>query len=502
MSKGNKQRIIKIYDTTLRDGEQTPGATLTPEEKVIIAKQLDKLGVDTIEAGFPITSKGEVEGIKLVVDEKLGTEVCGLARVEKNDIDVVLDCGLKAVHLFIATSDIHLQHKLKISKEDALKKIAWAVDYGKKNGLTIEFSAEDATRTDTTYLLKAFRTAVQAGADRVDIPDTVGIMTPTLIQNLVHKVKGAVNVPISVHCHDDFGLSVANSIAGIEAGAECAHVCINGLGERAGNAPLEEFTMALHCLNDLKTNINTQLIYETSKLVSRLMGIMVQPNKAIVGDNAFGHESGIHTHGVLSNPITYEPLEPELVGRKRWIQAGKHAGGHGINSQLKLMGIEVTRGQNREIVDKVKEIADKGKTLTDSDLEAIARTVIGQTSNEKKVVVLNDLTVVTGVKGVPTASVRLTINKKTHIASETGVGPVDSALKAIQKVTDNLVSIRLKEYRLEAITGGTDAIGEVLVKVEDKDGNIASASAAREDIVVASVEAMVDGINKILLKKT
>jgi len=492
---------IKIFDTTLRDGEQTPGVTLTPEEKVVIAKQLDKLGVDTIEAGFPITSKGEMEGIKLVVDEKLNSEICGLARLEKEDIDAVLDCGPKIIHLFIATSDIHLKYKLKIGRDEALKKITWAIDYAKSNGLTVEFSAEDATRSDLDYLLQAFKTAVQAGADRLDIPDTVGAIAPNNMRNIVAKVKDIVNIPISVHCHDDFGLAVANSIAGIEGGAERVHVCVNGLGERAGNASLEEIVMALQCLHGLKTNINTKLIYKTSRLVSRLMGVTVQPNKAIVGDNAFGHESGIHTHGVLSNPLTYEPLEPELVGRKRWIQAGKHAGGHGIHSQLEALGLDVTKDEIREIVSKVKDIADKGKFLTDSDLDAIARNVMGQTNKEKKIVNLEDLTVVTGIKGVPTASVRLLINKKEYVASETGVGPVDSAIKAIQKITDDLVSIRLKDYRLEAITGGTDALGEVMVRVEDDSGNMASASAAREDIVVASVEAMVDAINKILIKK-
>ena len=494
-------KLIKIYDTTLRDGEQSPGVTLTPDEKIIIAKQLEKLGVDTIEAGFPITSKGEKEAISLIAAENLKCEVSGLARLEKSDIDSVIDCGVKVAHLFIATSDIHLEHKLKISRNEALEKIEWAVNYAKTKGLIVEFSAEDATRSNNDYLVDAFSKAVDSGADRIDIPDTVGVMTPTTMYQLVKKIDENIKVPISVHCHDDFGLAVANSIAGIEAGAQRIHVCVNGLGERSGNASLEEIVMALYCLYNHKTNITSEYIYETSKLVSNLTGVMVQPNKAIVGDNAFGHESGIHTHGVLSNPLTYEPLEPKLVGRQRWIQAGKHAGGHGINAQLKNMGIQTTREQTREIVNQVKELADKGKSLTDSDLEAIARNIIGKTSKQKQIIILKDLTVVTSFKGVPSASVSVDIYGKNYNSSETGVGPVDSAIKALQKLTSDLVNITLKSYRLEAITGGTDAIGEVMVKVEDKNGNTATASSAREDIVVASVESMIDAINKILIKK-
>ena len=494
-------KLIKIYDTTLRDGEQSPGVTLTPEEKIIIAKQLEKLGVDTIEAGFPITSKGEKEAIRLIAAENLKCEVSGLARLEKSDIDSVIDCGVKVAHLFIATSDIHLEHKLKISRNEALEKIEWAVNYAKTKGLIVEFSAEDATRSNNDYLVDAFSKAVDSGADRIDIPDTVGVMTPTTMYQLVKKIDENIKVPISVHCHDDFGLAVANSIAGIEAGAQRIHVCVNGLGERSGNASLEEIVMALYCLYNHKTNITSEYIYETSKLVSNLTGVIVQPNKAIVGDNAFGHESGIHTHGVLSNPLTYEPLEPKLVGRQRWIQAGKHAGGHGVNAQLKNMGIQTTREQTREIVDQVKELADKGKSLTDSDLEAIARNIIGKTSKQKQIIILKDLTVVTSFKGVPSASVSVDIYGKNYNSSETGVGPVDSAIKALQKLTSDLVNIKLTSYRLEAITGGTDAIGEVMVKVEDKNGNTATASSAREDIVVASVESMIDAINKILIKK-
>ncbi|MEM2211141.1 MAG: 2-isopropylmalate synthase [Nitrososphaerales archaeon] len=493
--------FIRIFDTTLRDGEQTPGVSLTPQQKLEIAKQLDKLGVDTIEAGFPITSSGEVESVKLIAKAGLNAEICGLARVEKKDIDLAIDCGVSCIHTFIATSDTHLQYKLKITREEALQKAVEAVEYIKSHGLTVEFSAEDATRSDPEFLIKIFKAVVDAGVDRIDIPDTVGIATPAKIAELVKLVKAHCNIPISLHCHNDFGLAVANTLAGIEAGATQAHLTINGIGERAGNAALEEVVMALHCLYGKKTKINTKLIYETSRMVSRIMGIVVQPNKAIVGENAFGHESGIHTHGVLSHPLTYEPFDPALVGRRRWLQAGKHAGTHGIRAQLEELGIYPTDEQIKEIVRKVKELGDKGKRVSDADLLAIASTTCEKVKEEERIVKLLDLGVITGINVVPTASVKLEIDGKIYVTAETGVGPVDSAMKAIQKITDNLANIRLKEYRLEAITGGSDALADVLIKVEDKDGNIAAARATGEDIVVASVDAMIEGINKILLRR-
>ncbi|MGH9909984.1 MAG: alpha-isopropylmalate synthase regulatory domain-containing protein, partial [Nitrososphaerales archaeon] len=297
------------------------------------------------------------------------------------------------------------------------------------------------------------------------------------------------------------GLAVANSITAIEAGASCAHVTINGLGERAGNASLEEFVMALHCLYGKKTRIKTELLYETSRLVSSLTGIIVQPNKAIIGENAFGHESGIHTHGVLSNPLTYEPINPEIVGRKRWLEAGKHAGIHGVSAMLEEYGLAPSQEQLKEIVAKVKDLGDKGKNVTDADLLAIASQVMRQEGLEQRIK-LNDFVVTTGMNVVPTASVRLIIDGKEFVAADTGLGPVDAALKAIQKITDELANIKLREFRLESITGGSDALAEVSIKVEDKDGHIASARAAGEDIVIASVQAMVNGLNRIMLKRT
>jgi len=491
---------VRIFDTTLRDGEQTPGVTVTPEQKVQIAIKLDELGVDAIEAGFPIVSQGEMQAIKTISKQGLKAEVCGLARATETDIDEALKCDLKYVHIFIATSDIHMQYKLKMTPQQVMDKAVKAVEYAKKHGMQVEFSAEDATRSDRQFLLKVFKAVTEAGADRVDIPDTVGYRTPDYMADIVKDVKRVTDLPISIHCHNDFGLAVANAIAGINAGAACAHVTINGLGERAGNASLEEFVMALEILYNKKHNINDKLIYETSKFVSNTMGIMVQPNKAIIGENAFGHESGIHTHGILNNPLTYEPIAPELVGRKRWMQAGKHAGAHGIRAMLGDFGIEPTDEQLHQIVEKQKNIADKGKAITTSELLSIAGEIMNNTKFEEKFK-LCDFHIVTGMNITPTAVVRLNADGKDFIAADIGVGPVDAALKAIQKISGEMANVKIREYRLDSISGGSDALAEVTVKVEDKNGNVVSARKAGEDIVVASVQAMMDAINKVLLRK-
>jgi len=495
-----REEKVRIFDTTLRDGEQTPGVTVTPEQKIQIASRLSDLGVDVIEAGFPIVSHGEMRAIKAIANNGLKAEVCGLARATDADIDAAINCDLKYVHTFIATSDIHMKFKLKMTREQVLEHAVHAVEYAKKHGLRVEFSAEDATRSDRPFLLEVFRAVEQAGADRLDIPDTVGYATPQYITQIVNDVKTVTKLPISMHCHDDFGLAVANSLAGINAGAVCAHVTINGLGERAGNASLEEFVMALQCLYEKKHNIKTQMLYETSRFVANTMGIVVQPNKAIIGENAFGHESGIHTHGILNNPLTYEPISPELVGRKRWLQAGKHAGAHGINAMLAEFGITPTDEQLKTIVENQKNIADKGKAITTADLLSIAGEVMHNPQFEEKFK-LYDFHIVTGMNIIPTAVVRLNAEGKDLISSETGVGPVDAALKAIQKIAADVASIKIREYKLDSISGGSDALAEVSVKVEDKNGNIVSARKANEDIVVASVEAMMDAINKVLLKK-
>ena len=494
---------VRIFDTTLRDGEQTPGVSLSPEKKLNIAKKLDELGIDAIETGFPVISDGERESVKMITSANLKAELCGLARTNKKDIDAAIDCGLNYIHTFIATSDIHLEYKLKMTREEALAKAVEAVEYGKSRGLQVEFSAEDATRTDREFLKKIFGEVAKAGADRIDIPDTVGYSTPQYIAEITKDAIDATKLPVSVHCHNDFGLAVANAISGIQAGAQCAHVTINGIGERAGNASLEEFVMALNSLpfdQKWETNIDTKLLYETSRYVSKVVGISVQPNKAIVGENAFGHESGIHTHGILSNPLTYEPISPEIVGRTRWLQVGKHAGIHGMNAMLKEYGIEPNDEQTKQILDQVKNIGDQGKQVTEVELLSIANEVIGE-NKLKRIVQLTGFSVSTGVGTMPYAFVKLNIDGKEMVATDYGVGPVDASLNAIQKITGQITDeVRLKEYRLDSISGGANALCEVTVKVEDARGNIISSKSVGEDIVTTSVQAMVDGINRIMLK--
>ena len=494
---------VRIFDTTLRDGEQTPGISLSPDQKLSIAKKLDVLGVDAIEAGFPIISKGELKAVKMICDEGLSCEIAGLTRTHKKDIDAAVDAGLNYIHTFIATSDIHLEHKLHMTRDQVIEKAIEAVEYGKSRGLQVEFSAEDATRTDREFLKKIFGEVAKAGADRVDIPDTVGYSTPEYLAEITRDTISATKLPVSVHCHNDFGLAVANALSGIHAGAQCAHVTINGIGERAGNASLEEFSMALQCLpyeQKYQTNIKSELIYETSRYVSKIAGIQVQPNKAIVGDNAFGHESGIHTHGVLSNPLTYEPISPELVGRKRWLKVGKHAGLHGMNAMLKEYGIKPTEEQSNQILDKVKALGDQGNLVTDVELLSIASDVLGE-KGIKRIVQLTGFSVSTGIGTMPYAFVKLNIDGEDFIGTDYGVGPVDAALNAIQKITGKISEIRIKDYGLASISGGSTALCEVTISVEDAQGNSISAKSIGEDIVTTSVQAVIDGINRIMLKK-
>ena len=494
---------VRIFDTTLRDGEQSPGVALSPENKLNIAKKLDELGVDAIETGFPVISEGEQKAIKMITQANLSAELCGLARTNQQDIDAVVDCGLKYVHTFIATSDIHLQHKLHLSQDQALEKAIESVEYAKSRGLQVEFSAEDATRTDRDFLKKIFTAVTKAGADRIDIPDTVGYSTPQYIAEITKDAIEATKLPISVHCHNDFGLAVANAISGIQAGAQCAHVTINGIGERAGNASLEELVMALQCLKfdqSWETNIKTELLYETSKYVSKLAGMPVQPNKAIIGENAFGHESGIHTHGVLSNPLTYEPISPEIVGRNRWLRVGKHAGAHGVDAMLNEYGVQPDKNQLKKILEKVKAIGDQGKRVTDVELLSIANEVMGD-SKLKRIVQLTGFSVSTGIGNMPYAFIKLNIDGNEHTATDYGVGPVDASLNAIQKITDKISEIRIKDYNLASISGGSSALCEVTVKVEDVIGNNVSSKSIGEDIVITSVQAVIDGMNRLLLKK-
>ena len=497
VSKGVKlPKRVRIFDTTLRDGDQTPGVSFTVDQKLLIARQLDKLGVDTIEAGTPVSSEGERKAVAAIAKAGLNAEICGLARSIKEDVDAALGCEVDCVHVFISTSDLHLEHMLKMTREQVLQQAVKHVEYAKDHGVVVEFSAMDATRTDLGYLKQIYQATVEAGADRINVPDTVGVITPRGMNYLISQLKPVIKVPISVHCHDDLGLATANSLAAVEAGAEQVQVAVNGLGERAGNASLEEVVMALRALYGAKLNIQTKLLAETSDLVERLTGIQVPPNKAIVGENAFAHVSGIHAHGVLEFPGTYEPISPELVGHHRRLSLGKLTGRHSVEKQLRSIGVKATKVQLTEITERVKDLGDKGKRVTDIDLRAIAESVIGTLPPEEKVVELKEVTVTSGSTITPTASVRVVVRGEERVGSATGVGPVDAAIAAIRNVMKEISALKLKEYHLDAITGGSDALAEVTVKLEDEKTNLYIAKGVREDVVIASVEAMINGINR------
>jgi len=485
-----------IFDTTLRDGEQTPGVSLTPEKKIEIAKHLDKLGVNIIEAGFAAASQGEMEAIRLISKENLKAEICSFARGIKRDIDAVAKSGADSIFLVIPSSDLHIQHKLRKSKDEILKLTAKSVKYAKDSGLIVELGPEDATRADMEFLKKMIATGISEGADRVTPCDTVGILTPERTYKFYSELREVFpDIPLGAHCHDDFGMAVANSIAALKAGANEVHVTVNGLGERAGNAALEEVVVSLKLLYNIETSIKTESLYDTSLLVSRLTGMPVQPNKAIVGENAFVHESGIHTHAILSEPLTYEPIPPEIVGRTRRLAVGKHAGSRGIKAALKEMGLHPNEEHLDEIFRRVKALGDKGKLVTDADLYAIAEAVMGLPT--ARAIRLEELTVVTGNKVIPTASVRLNLNGKPLTEAATGVGPVDAAMQAIRKAVSAVEPIRLEEYHVNAITGGTDALVEVIVRLRKGD-KIVTAMGAHGDIVMASVEAMLNGMNVLM----
>jgi len=485
-----------IFDTTLRDGEQTPGVSLTPDKKLEIARQLDKLGVNIIEAGFAAASQGEMEAIKLISKENLKAEICSFARGVKKDIDAVVESGADSVFLVIPSSDLHIQHKLKKSRDEILDLTAKSVKYAKDSGLTVELGPEDSTRADIEFLKKMISKGISEGADRVTPCDTVGILTPERTYKFYSELREAFpDITLGAHCHDDFGMAVANSISALQAGADEVHVTVNGLGERAGNAALEEVVVSLKLLYNVETSIKTESIYDTSLLVSRLTGISVQPNKAIVGENAFVHESGIHTHAILSEPLTYEPIPPSIVGRTRRLAVGKHAGSRGIKAALEEMGLHPSEEHLDEIFRRVKTLGDKGKLVTDADLYAVAGAVMGLPIT--RAIKLEELTVVTGNRVTPTASVRLNLNGNILTEAATGIGPVDAAMRAIRKAVSAVEPIRLEEYHVNAITGGTDALVEVVVRLRKGD-RVATAMGAHGDIVMASVEAMLSGMNVLM----
>ena len=453
--------------------------------------------MDFIEAGFAAVSEGEMESVSLIAKQKLRAQVASAARGTKNDIDAVLKSGASTVCMIVPTSDLHIEAKLKKTREQVLKATVDCVQYAKDHGLMVEFLAEDATRSDLAYLTKVCLAAIDVGADRIIPCDTVGILTPERAAEFFSKLKEKIKVPIGVHCHNDFGMAVANSIAALGAGAEEVHATINGLGERAGNAALEEIVVSLRSLYKLDLNIKTELLYGTSQLVQRLTGVYVQPNKAVVGENAFTHESGIHTQGVLANPLTYEPIAPELVGGTRRIAPGKHSGSNAIHADLAHMGLNPSEEQFKEIFRRIKELGDKGKAVMDADVLAIAEAVMGLST--EKPIKLEEMTFVGGDKVTATASVRLRLNGKDVWGSAIGVGPVDATINAVKDAIAEVEPITLEQYNVKAITGGTDAMVEVFVRMRKGDRSVV-AMGVREDIVKASIEAVLSGMNVLMAR--
>ena len=489
-----EQKTVKILDTSLRDGEQTPGVSLTPEQKLQIAKQLDILGVDYIEAGTAVISEGEQRGIKGIANEGLKAEISSFARLLKGDIDAAIECDVDTVNLVAPISDAHIKKKLKTDRESLRNRTFEMVDYVKGHGLKVEISAEDASRADTGFL-QSFFSDLAAVVDRLCFCDTVGILYPERTKELFELICN-FNTPVAAHCHNDFGLATVNSVAAVLAGAEVVHVTVNGLGERAGNASLEEVVTSLELLYGIKTNIAKSKLYETSRLVSNLTKMPVALNKPLVGDNVFTHESGMHVHGTLADKTLYEPMDPGIVGRKRRFAFGKHTGTASVKMALEEQGIQADEEQTGKILAKVKELGDKGKLVTDADFQAVVDNVLRIERGEK--IKLVDLSVVSGKNVYPTASIRLEIDGEDVIEAAVGVGPVDAAINALKKGIKemDMADLRLEEYHVDAITGGADALVNVVVKMSRGDRAI-TASGVSEDIVLASLYALINGVNRL-----
>ncbi|MCI0469237.1 MAG: 2-isopropylmalate synthase [Nitrospirae bacterium] len=497
-------RIIKIFDTTLRDGEQSPGASMNVDEKIQVAKQLVKLGVDIIEAGFPIASHGDFEAVRRIANEVHGAIIAGLARAKEEDIkrawEALRDAPQKRIHTFHSTSDIHLKHQFRVSREEALKRSVEMVRYAKSLVDDVEFSPMDATRTEVSYLLDVVDAVIEAGASTVNIPDTVGYITPFEFGELIKAIKQRIGdrAVISVHCHNDLGLAVANSLSAVINGAGQVECTINGIGERAGNCSMEEVVMALRTRRDIfdaATNINTKEIIRTSRLITRITGMSVQPNKAIVGANAFAHESGIHQDGLLKEKTTYEIILPEDVGlQKTEIVLGKHSGRHAFKSRLKELGYELSDNEIEAAFEKFKYLADQKKDIFNEDIEAI---VSEGSSKAPEIYGLIDLSITSGINVRPTAALKMRIDSDVVEKMEHGDGPVDAVYRAIANVTET--KSKLRKFEVKSITGGTDALGEVIVTI-DEDGKIVRGHGADTDIIVAAAKAYINALNKLAAK--
>jgi D-citramalate synthase len=484
---------LRFLDTTLRDGEQTPGVSLNPDQKLEIATRLAAIGIDVIEVGSAATSKGEREAIRIIADAGLPAEICTYVRALKTDIDFAADFGADSVHLVVPVSDLHITKKMRKTRSQVSAMAFEAVEYAKSRGLIVELSGEDASRADPMFLLQIFSEGVARGADRICFCDTVGVLTPEKVAAYIPPLVEVA--PLSIHCHDDLGFAVTNTMAALKSGASCAHVTVNGLGERAGNTPFEEVVMALEVLYGYRTRIKKEEIYHLATLVSRLSGIPLPINKAIVGEMAFTHESGIHAHGVIREPSTYESVKPEMIGRKRRIVLGKHSGSASVEAALAEMHYHTDENQIKEIVNRIKQLGDAGKRVTDSDLMAIADAVLAIES--EPIIKMRQFTAVSGSNMIPTASVTLVVDGHEMTGAATGDGPVDAAMEVLRKCVADVADIRLEEYHVNAIHGGTDALVDVTVRLS-KDGKIITSRGARTDIIMASVEAMIAGMNGLL----
>ncbi len=502
MKKNDK---VYIFDTTLRDGEQAPGATMNQAEKLEIAFALERLGVDIIEAGFAISSKGDFDSIKNIAKHIKKSTVCSLARSLPKDIDAAAEAIKPAkdgrIHIFLATSKIHLEHKFKKSEDEILAMAIAAVKYARRKCANIEFSPEDASRTEKGFLYRVLEAVIKEGATTVNIPDTVGYSTPTeygqVIAGIINNVPNINKAVISTHCHDDLGLAVANSLSGVVNGARQVECTINGIGERAGNASMEEIVMAIKTRKDfynLLTNINTKEFYRTSRMVSKATGFIVPPNKAIVGANAFRHESGIHQDGVLKEKRTYEIMDAESVGvpSNEGLVLGKHSGRHAFTSRLKALNIHLSDSDTDKAFIRFKDLADKKKEIYDEDLIAIAEDeghLVAETYT------LVDLNVVSGTKVAPQVDITLKY-KGQHISKKSsGDGPVDACYKAIEAATK--LKINLMDYGIQSVSQGKDALGEVKVKAV-VEGKTVMGRGASTDIIEASAKAYINAVNNYL----
>jgi 2-isopropylmalate synthase len=501
-----REKIV-IFDTTLRDGEQSPGAAMNITEKVRIAKQLEKLGIDVIEAGFPISSSGDFDAVKTIAEVITHSEVAALARANPQDIDRAWEAIKEAkhprLHTFISTSDIHLKHQLQKTQEEVIQIAAQSVARAKNYTPNVEFSAMDATRSEVKFLAAVVEAAIQAGATTINIPDTVGYAIPSEFGNLIkalrQTVEGIEKITLSVHCHNDLGLAVANSLAAVQNGARQVECTINGIGERAGNTSPEEVVMAIHTRKDLLpfyTQVVSKHIFATSRLVSQITGMAVQPNKAVVGSNAFAHESGIHQDGVLKKKQTYEIMTPESVGiPKSSLVLGKLSGRHAFKERLKDLGFHLSEEDFELAFTRFKELADKKREIYDEDIESIVAEEIIRMPDRFKLVYIN---VVAGNMTVPTATVKMEVDGEIIQEADFGDGPVDATFKTVKKITHT--RSKLLQFAINAITGGTEAQGEVTVRVEEN-GKTAIGQGADTDVIVASAKAYINALNKLEYRK-